>query len=277
MSEQVLIAGCGDVGLRVAGMLRARGDRVVALRRSVPAQSDPWIEWIAGDLTRPHTLSNLPETITQLIYLPTPARRDELAYREIFVDGLRHVMQALRSSSLRRVLLVSSSAVYGEHDGAWVDEDTLPSPLGFNGRVLLEAEQWLAAQATPSIVLRLAGLYGPGRSQLFEQLQAGKSHASQTHWANRMHVDDAAAAIVHLLNLETPQSLYLGVDDTPLRLSDLYGHIAALLGAPSVPDGAAPSGIGSKRLSNARLRATGFQLRWPDAREGYRALLEHEY
>jgi nucleoside-diphosphate-sugar epimerase len=276
VGERVLLAGCGDIGLRVAQRLHARGDEVWALRRHPPAPGDDGIHWLRADLTRRHSLHGLPAGITQLVYLPTPDRRDPAAYRATFVDGLRHLLDALAATSLRRVMLVSSSAVYGEHAGDWVDEDTPPAPPGFNGAVLLEAEQLLAIQSVRPIVLRLAGLYGPGRMQLLERLRAGQlavpRHAQ--HWANRIHSEDAAGAIVHLLQVADPLPLYLGVDSTPLPLDVLYDHLASLIGAASPADGPAPGGIGSKRLSNARLRASGFVPRWPDSRDGYAALLD---
>lgn len=276
MSERVLLAGCGDLGLRVAQRLLARGDEVWALRRQQPMHDGDGIHWLRGDLTLPETLRGWPPDITQLVYLPTPDRRDAAAYRATFVDGLRHLLDALGHDRLQRVLLVSSSAVYGEHGGDWVDEDTPPAPPGFNGEVLLEAERWLAAQSPVSIVLRLAGLYGPGRMQWLERLRAGQVVAPRTlpHWANRIHVDDAAAAVVHLLQLDDPLPLYLGVDNTPLPLDVLYDHLAGLIGAPPADDGPAPVGVGSKRLSNARLRASGFVPQWPDARDGYAALFD---
>jgi nucleoside-diphosphate-sugar epimerase len=275
MSARVLIAGCGDVGLRVAQRLRARGDSVWALRRSAARPDDSGIQWLQGDLTRPESLREVPAGITQLVYLPTPDARDAEAYRAVFVDGLRDLLGVLDPGTLQRVLLVSSSAVYGEHGDAWVNEETPPDPPGFNGATLLKAEQWLLAQPVSSVVLRLAGLYGPGRLQLIERLRAGAVRVPREtmHWANRIHVDDAAAAIVHLLSLARSLSLYLGVDDTPLPLHVLYDQLASLAGAPMPRDGAPPAGVGSKRLSNARLRASGFIPQWPDAREGYAALL----
>lgn len=274
MSERVLIAGCGDLGQRVAQLLLARGDEVYALRRHPPSLDNSSVHWLRADVARAETLSNLPAAITQLIYLPTPGGRDEEAYRSVFVDGLQHMLAALTESPLQRVLFVSSSAVYGEHGDEWVDERTPPAPLGINGKVLLEAEQWLSTQPVRSVVLRLAGLYGPGRMQLIERLRAGLVHAPRGHWANRIHVDDAALAIAHLLDLHEPQALYLGVDDTPLPLNELYDSLAVLIGSPAVPEGPAPVGIGSKRLSNARLRASGFRVRWPDSRVGYAKLLQ---
>lgn len=275
MAERVLLAGCGDLGLRVARLLQAQGDGVFALRRHPVVERDSDIRWVQADLTQPETLVNLPEGVTRLVYLPAPGAREQAVYRAVFVDGLCHLLGALDTSQLKRVILISSSAVYGEHHGAWVDEDTLPSPLGFNGKVLLEAEQWLSDQPIQAITLRLAGLYGPGRLQLIDRLRSGQARAPRDppHWANRIHVDDAAAAVVHLLALEHPHAVYLGADDTPLPLHELYGYLAALIGAPAVPDGPAPAAIGSKRLSNARLRASGFRLRWPDSRLGYAALL----
>lgn len=276
MSERILLAGCGDLGERVAQRLRAHGDEVWALRRQPPARGGHGIHWLRGDLTDPASLRELPAGITRLVYLPAPATRDKAAYRAIFVDGLRHLLDALDRRKLARVLFVSSSAVYGEHDGDWVDEATPTDPPGFNGAVLLEAEQWLAEQSLPSTVLRLAGLYGPGRLQLIERLRAGQLRVPREtpHWANRIHVDDAAAAIAHLLQLKSPQPLYLGVDDTPMPLDELYDFLAALIDAPLPAEGAAPAGVGSKRLRNARLRASGWVPQWPDAREGYAALLD---
>lgn len=278
VSEQVLLAGCGDLGLRVAQLLHARGDEVWALRRQPPLASGD-IHWLRADLTDPVSLRDLPSDITRLVYLPTPDRRDPAAYRAIFVDGLRHLLDALEATAQAspcRMLFVSSSAVYGEHGGEWVNEDTPAAPAGFNGAALLEAEQLLAARTTDSIVLRLAGLYGAGRMQLIERLRMAQVAVPRqvAHWANRIHVDDAARAIVHLLQLTDPQSLYLGVDSTPLPLDVLYDHLAGLIGAPLPAEGAAPAGIGSKQLSNRRLRDSGFVLRWPDSRAGYAALLD---
>lgn len=275
MTERVLLAGCGDLGQRVAQRLLARDDEVWALRRHPPVSYGSGIRWLAGDLTQPTSLRDLPPGITQLVYSPTPDARDEATYRAVFSDGLKHLLNTIQGDALKRVLFVSSSAVYGEHGDAWADENTPTDPPGFNGRVLLETERWLAAQTLPSASLRLAGLYGPGRLQLIDRLRAGQAHVprSTPHWSNRIHIDDAASAIAHLLMQTNLQSLYLGVDDTPLPMDTLYDHIATLIGAPPPTEGPAPPGIGSKRLSNARLHASGFQFRWPDARDGYAALL----
>jgi nucleoside-diphosphate-sugar epimerase len=276
MAERILIAGCGDLGERVARLLLARGDEVHALRRHPPGDARG-IRWLAADLASPQTLAALPEGITRLVFLPAPDARQADVYRAVFLAGLRNVLDVLDAASLQRVLFVSSSAVYGEHGEEWVDETTPPAPLGFNGRILREAERTLQDYPFDSIVLRLAGLYGPGRLQLIDRLRAGQAGAPRqsSHWANRIHVDDAAAAIVHLLTLRDHQRLYVGADDTPLPLDVLYDGLATLVGAPKPSEGSAPSGVGSKRLSNARLKASGFRFGWPDTLKGYAALLDN--
>ncbi len=272
--SRTLIAGCGDVGLRVAVRLAGRGSAVTGLRRS-PGELPHGIDTLAADVREPRTLIDLPADVTRVVYLPTPDVRTPQAYQAVFVDGLRNLLAALDTAVLERVVLITSSAVYGDHDGAWVDEHAPVDPPGFNGRILHQAEQWLAVQPVTSSVLRLAGLYGPGRTRLFDRLRSGKVRVRREppFWSNRIHVDDAAAAILCVLDAPQPQPLYLGVDDTPLPLAELYDYLAVLLGVPAPAAGPAPSGVGSKRLSNARLRAAGFEPRWPDAREGYASLI----
>jgi nucleoside-diphosphate-sugar epimerase len=274
MTERILLIGCGDLGHRVARRFLARGDHVHALRRHPPAD-DSGIQWLQGDITRADTLPTLPQGVTRLIHLPAPGGRDEALYRGVFIDGLQNVLNALDTSELKRVVFVSSSAVYGEHQGDWVTEDTPPAPQGFNGKVLLEAEAALAARGLSSTALRLAGLYGPGRLQLIERLRSGAAGAptQPEHWANRIHIDDAAAAVVHLALLPKVDPVYIGCDDTPLPLHTLYAELAAMIGAPAPSIAPAPANVGSKKLSNARLRASGFTLQWPDSRQGYAALL----
>lgn len=276
MAERILLAGCGDLGGRVAQQLLAQGDEVWALRRTPQRTRGKGINWLSADLTAPESLRGLPKGITRVVYSPAPAGRDKASYRAIFVDGLQNLLGALDARRLKQVLLVSSSAVYGEHDGDWVDEATPTVPLGFNGAVLLEAERILADYPAASTVLRLAGLYGPGRLQLLERLRSGQLRVprEEPHWANRIHVDDAASAIVHLLGTADAQPIYVGVDDTPMPLDELYDFLAALIDAPPPAEGLAPAGVGSKRLSNACLRASGWSPQWPDAREGYAALLD---
>ena len=279
----VLIVGCGDLGLRVAKLLLADpGNNVWAVRRHPPRDDEvPGLRWIAADLTQPETLGALPRGITHLVYLAAPDSRTEAEYRAVYRAGIEHVLDALPPHGSQRVIFISSSAVYGDHGDAWVDEDTPLDPPAFNGCILQEAEGWLARRAGLSngrlvaTCLRLSGIYGPGRTFLLERLRTGKAAAptGTGHWANRVHVDDAARAICHVLTLPDPAPVYLVTDDTPLPIRTLYEDLARLVGGPVPPIGPAPAGMGNKRLSNARLRATGFRFDWSDSRDGHAALL----
>lgn len=267
-----LIAGCGDLGAAAGTLLAAAGTRVWGLRRDPTALPDS-IEPLAADLTRPVTLRRLPRVST-LVYCPTAVERSEAAYRGIYVAGLRHVLAALEGAPLERVLLVSSTSVYGQDDGRRVDEGSPCAPRAFPGRVMLEAERTLssAARCWTPIALRLAGIYGPRRTRLIERAAGGGAvQRDPVYWTNRIHRDDAAALIVHLLGLERPPPAVIGVDDEPAPLWDVIHWLAGRLGAPP-PVPVAGDG-GNKRLSNALIGARGFRFRYPNYRAGYRPLI----
>lgn len=271
--QRVLLAGAGDLCLRAGRLLRERGDEVWALRRRPPADDASGLRWLAGDLTQ--KLRGLPPGITHVVYAPAPDARDAQAYRAVFEHGPRNLLDALDRAALRRFVFVSSSAVYGDHGGAWVDEDTPACPAGFNGKILLEAEDWLREEFGCATSLRLAGLYGPGRTALLRRIAEGSARVPRGagHWANRFHIEDAARAVVHVLGLEHALPCYIGADDTPHLIEDLYDALAHMLDAPAPPEGPLQGTAGSKKLSNARLRASGFVPAWPDAVQGYRPLI----
>jgi nucleoside-diphosphate-sugar epimerase len=284
-TKRVLIAGCGDLGLRVAQLLAIENSTNCSwgLRRQPNLESThdiPSFTWIAADLTQPDTLRDLPKDITHVLYTAAPNARTEADYRAVYREGLERLVLAVAAPSLQRVLFVSSTAVYGAHGAQWIDEDTPTAPKSFNGQVLLETEQWLYKQNAQfeTLSLRLSGIYGPGRSYLLERLRTGQATAPMTesHWVNRIHIEDAAAAVVHLMNLPNPKPIYLVTDSTPLPMRVLYDALAKLVGGPTPPAGDAPASIGSKRLSNARLRDSGFTLKWPDSREGHAALMSEK-
>jgi len=283
MPIRLLIAGCGDLGMRVANrVLQDPQHRVWGLRRARINDQlmMPGFSWIEADLSKAETLTKLPPNITHILFSAAPNARTESDYRAVYLSGLQNILEKTDHPALKRVLFISSTAVYGEHGDEWIDEDTPVNPKNFNGRVLLECEQWLKdyghEHALTTLNLRLSGIYGPGRTTLLEKLKLGQAGAPTTavHWANRIHIEDAAAAVVHLMQLEHPQSTYLITDSTPLPMRTLYESLAQIVGGPVPPDSASPTFVGSKRLSNARIRETGFVFQWPDSRDGYRDIFQ---
>lgn len=271
----VLIAGCGDVGNALGALLLANGHVVYGLKRDI-STLPKGVRAVQGDLTDPATLTAIPEDIDGLVFMPTPGSRDQAAYESIFLDGWQNLWNSLKRPPARTVL-VSSTAVYGQSDGAVVSEETRPEPARFNGEALLRMEQLAASCTDQLVVARVAGIYGPGREGMIrlavsEGLEVQQSPASFT---NRIHRDDVAAALMHLLLLDDPQALYLLSDDLPVAKYEVLAWIAAALGKPAPKGLSAERGNAGKRVDNHRLRASGFQLIYPDYRAGYGAILEH--
>lgn len=280
---KVLIAGCGDLGLNIARVLSAQTNyEVWGLRRSVcpdfvvKAQA-PSLKWLHADLTKASTLTNLPKDFTHIIYAAAADGRTEQQYRDIYIAGLKNVVLACKSTVLERVIFVSSSAVYGEHGDQWVDETTPIAPLDFNGRILVEAENYLLSAGLECVTLslRLSGIYGPDRHFLLNRLRDGLASAPEhgSHWVNRVHIEDAAGAAVHLLTYPDPDPVYLITDSVPMQMRILYETLAKLVNGPTPKLGPAPKSVGSKRLSNSRLLNTGYPIKWPDSIAGHAALL----
>lgn len=266
----LIIAGAGDVGSRLARLRAGAGDRVVTLRRSPGGAQVPGVQALSVDLAEGRGLSGLPERPAAVVFCAAPDVRDEASYRTLFVDGPRRLMDALAGPPARFVL-VSSTAVYGEDAGQWVDETTPPRPRAFNGRVLCEAERALAASCPGAVVLRLSGLYGPGRDALLRRALAGDPGGNR--WSNRIHVADAAAALSHLLDLPDPEPLYLGADDCPTRDFEVLNWLRRQRGlAETAPPDQPPRG---RRVSNARLRRSGWRPRHADYRSGYSPMPSH--
>lgn len=270
---RILIAGCGDVGNVLAQMLLQNGHVVYGLKRDISSLPDG-VQAIQADLTQPSTLENLPEDIDGLVFMPTPGSRDKAAYEAVFVDGLKNLLFAMKCES-GRTLLVSSTAVFGQSDGSVVNEQTIPAPARFNGNVLLKMEQIGRDFTDKLIIARVSGIYGPGREGMIRLAGSDAVEVQQTPplFTNRIHRDDVAAALLHLLTLENPQDLYVVSDDMPVSKFEVLSWLAAELGnkAPSgVADANAPQG---KRVDNRRLRSSGFQLRYPDYRAGYASVL----
>lgn len=279
---RVLIAGCGYVGTALGTCLVAQGHVVWGLRRRIAALP-PSLHRLAADLTAPEALRALPSGLDVVFYTAAADRSDDDAYRAVYVDGLRNLLEALdaRRQQLRRLIFTSSTGVYSQSSGEWVDETSPTEPVEFSGRRLLEGERLVLESPLPATVLRLGGIYGPGRTRLIESVRHGSAVCSNGPpiYTNRIHREDCIGILRHLMTLPQPDDLYLGVDHEPAKQSDVLRWLAAQLGVPAPPVEASPDSVAdrhrrNKRCSNARLLASGYIFRFPTFREGYAALLE---
>lgn len=269
--KRLLIAGCGDLGIRLAGRLAGGDWQVHGLRRRVEQLPGTVIP-IRADLSDASSLAAVEGDWDAIIYQATPDAYDEAGYRAAYIEGLERLLARAES---RRLIFVSSTAVFGQDQGEWIDERSETVPKRFNGRVLLEAEA-LAARSDPeSIVVRFSGIYGPGRDDLIRRVAAGQANCRERppQWTNRIHSDDCAAVLEHLLALDAPDPLYCASDSHPAKRCEVLDWLASQLDAET-PVRASSAGGQGKRVANARLLGSGYRFIHPDYRSGYQEMLQ---
>lgn len=286
-----LIFGCGYLGRRVARLWHAEGDEVHVVTRSARRADEfsatGWIPHVA-DVTRVATLDNLPMVETVLFAVGYD-RSAGVPIEEVYDTGLANVLARL-SLDTGRVIYISSTGVYGPAEGDWVDEQTPVDPQRAGGRACAGAEMTLAAHplAGRSVIMRLAGIYGPGRVPYLDKLRAGKPlEVPSEGWLNLIHVDDAAAivALVEAHYRQEPDAegceVFNVCDGHPVLRGDYYCEVARQLGTaeptfilPSAETPAAARARANKRISNRRLAATfAPSFRYPSYREGLAMIL----
>ena len=277
---RVLIAGCGDVGTALGLLLVERGHQVWGLRRQT-AHLPSALRALPADLTQPASL-RLPESLDFVFYTAAAGKYDGDTYQAVYVNGVRHILQALLGCDRRitRFFYVSSTSVYGQQRGEWVNEDSPTDPTNCSGRLVLEGEQVVLDAPYAATAVRFGGVYGPGRHRLIDRVRNGGACTLEPPlYTNRIHRDDCAGMLRHLLELDRPENLYLGVDCEPAAECEVMGWLAARLGVARpeclrYEEGAMFRARGNKRCDNARVLASGYQFRYPTYREGYSAVLQ---
>lgn len=271
----ILLVGCGDLGTALATRLVAAGHRVSALKRTLPAQPVPGVDYRCADLTR-EAPDLAGATFDQLFVILTPGARDAAAYQALYGDGVERLATAL-TGRVGHWFFVSSTSVYGQRHGEWVDEDSATEPATATARCLLAAERRLAGSGAPATTIRFSGIYGPGRERLLRQIAAGTAvQYDPPTYTNRIHREDCIGALelLHRRALEgRPLApVYLASDDCPAPLGTVARGLAGALGVPPPPPLA--GGVEqNKRCRNARIKALGHRLRFPDWRAGYLPLI----
>ncbi|MEX5343489.1 NAD-dependent epimerase/dehydratase family protein [Pseudomonas sp. I2] len=279
--RSALIVGCGDVGGRLARRLLARGWHVEGLRRSV-GELPQGVHPVPADLADGRIPDAWPQrTPDYLVYCVAASQHDEAGYQAAYVEGLRHVLGWLvqKGQRPRRLLFVSSSSVYAQKDGEWIDETAATAPQGYSGRVMLEAERLALESGIPASVVRLTGIYGPGREWLLSQVRQGYRVAEEPPlYGNRIHAEDAASLLDFLLQADADgvalEDCYIGVDDDPAPLAEVVAWLRQRMGVTDWSEEQRVRRTGSKRCRNARARALGWAPQYPSYREGYAAILE---
>jgi nucleoside-diphosphate-sugar epimerase len=317
---RVLIVGCGYVGLPLATELVRQGHEVFGLRRSATSKLEAaGITALTADVTRPETLAGLPRDFDWVVNCVSSGGGDAEDYRKLYLEGTRNLIEWLLPMSassprpsppltaeervaegremriasdgplatLPKFVYTSSTGVYGQNDGSLVDESSPTEPATETSRVLVETEKLLLKSATErkfsAVIVRAAGIYGPGRGYLLKQFLRGEARIEGEggRLLNMIHRDDLIGIIIAALERGQPGTIYNAVDTEPVTQRDFFEWLAGTLGKPMPPRAPADAeitrrrGLTNKRISNQRLKTQlGWQYKYPTFREGYTAELE---
>ncbi len=265
---KVLVAGCGFTGLATARLLAQRGWEVIGCTHSEESAAklaDEPFPVISSDISERAALGAHAALgpLDAVIHCASSGRGGAEQYRRVYLEGAQNLAAVFAPATL---LFTSSTSVYAQTDGAWVTEESAAQPDRETGKILRETEEFVLAQG--GLVARLAGIYGPGRSVLLRKFFDGTAviEGDGTKWINQTHRDDIAAALVHLITTGA-RGIFNVSDDQPLAQRALYAWLAERFQLPLPPTGEPDlnrkRGWTDKRVSNARLRALGWQPRFP--------------
>ena len=266
--SKVVIAGCGFTGLATARLFAGAGWEVVGVTHSAESAAALGAEKfrvVACDITDRAALAARGELhgAEAVIHCASSGRGGVEQYRAVYLGGVQALGELLAPGLL---VFTSSTSVYAQTDGGWVTESSAAEPDRETGRVLRETEEWVVARN--GLVTRLAGIYGPGRSVLLRKFFAGEAVMEDDggKWINQVHRDDIAAALVHLVTAKA-RGIFNVNDDEPLAQRTVYEWLARRFARPLPPGGPIDvnrkRGWTNKRVSNAKLRASGWVARYP--------------
>lgn len=288
---RTLIIGCGYVGLALGRELIARRHQVVGLRRSPPADvaegSGADFEWWQADVSQPESLPERERAFDLVVQCVAAGGGAVEDYRRTYLEGTRHVLDWLAHTPPQRFIYTSSTGVYGQTDGSMVDETSPTEPSSPTADILIATERLLLEAARerrfPAVVLRLSGIYGPGRGYWLRQFLSGEARleGEGERVLNLIQRDDVVGAVLAARERGEPGAIYNVTDNEPVTQRALFEWLAQRLQRPlppSVPPDNTPArrrGLTSKRISNRRLREElAYSLRFPTFREGFAAELE---
>jgi nucleoside-diphosphate-sugar epimerase len=266
---RILIAGCGYVGEATADLFHSAGWNVegwVHSKESAARLSTKHYSVRVLDLSQRHEVAKCAAAFDAVIHCASSRGGDAEAYRQIYLNGARHLLETF---SQAKILFTSSTSVYAQRDSSWVTEESETKPLRETGQILLEVEQLILEKG--GIVARLAGIYGPRRSALLSKFLNGTAtiDPNNDRFVNQVHRDDIASALFLLLNREAHASpqIYNVVDDQPLLQSECFAWLSQRLYRPLPPTRRSEQprkrGNTNKRVSNAKLRRLGWTPHYP--------------
>ena len=272
-AKKLLFVGFGQIAEKCVQEFQQSGAEIYAIGRR--KRDIAGVTYWQGDIRSFEVLGRIAkENFDSIIITLSPDEYTAHAYESTYlhsVNALLGLWPKGRASS-PRIIFISSTSVYHQNDGEWVDENSPTNPVSDTAKILLATEQLVRDYDGCGIVLRFSGIYGPGRDYLLRQVWKGEGGSEQ--YTNRVHIDDCVGSIVHVVGLHDHEceSIYLVSDKTPVKSQDIRRWLAAELGKDpdSLSMTASASQRGGNKLCNAgRIEASGFRFIYPDFREGY--------
>lgn len=281
-NSSLLIVGCGDIGIRTGALLKPQGWAVSGVRRDsskLPAE----IIGYTADYTEASSLDFLAQLKPDFVIVTlNPTDRTGMGYKTGFEIAMSNLISGLGPHRPRHILMTSSTRVFAEASGGWVDEFSPLAQDDVCARAIIAAEQLLLTSRHSASVVRFAGIYGASGGRFISRIRRGElCPLRPVRYTNRIHRDDCAGFLAHLLQLvdagETLEPLYIGVDDEPAPRYEVEAWLADAMGLESLATGEVPAGRGTdghKRCRNDALHNSAYELLYPNYKRGYSTLLD---
>lgn len=278
---KILIVGCGAIGYELALTLARAGHDVTGLKRNVPVEANEPFKYFRADITSAQDLNLLDTDFEHVFFIVSAGKRDEKSYDDIYRIGINNLIDRFaKTNSNIPWIFVSSTSVYNQHQGEWVDEDSLTTPENATSLKILSAEQRLKLLNSDNVIVRFSGIYGPGREYL---LRIAKQNPDiqkvPPYYTNRIHQTDCVGVLTYLLECRIKgiklEQCYLASDDDPAPLWEVIDWIAEKM------DCARPIGKTvihdidmNKRCRNERIKQLGYRFAYRSYKAGYAEMIK---
>ena len=279
---KILIVGCGALGYELAKQLADEGHDVTGLKRSPPKVNLENFKFFRADIGSTQDLENLGTDFEYIFFIVSADNRNESSYHDIYDKGINNVINKFGKNNLTALwFFVSSTSVYGQNQGEWVDEDSPTLPTKATSLEILKAEQKLVALDPRNVVVRFSGIYGPGREYLLRTAkQAAAIQKAPPYYTNRIHQSDCVRVLKFLLEQRLAgislEQRYLASDDDPAPMWDVISWLAEQMDCkPPVTKPTEQNCDMNKRCRNDRLKTLGYRFLYPSYQSGYLDLIQH--
>ena len=278
---KILIIGCGSIGTQLAHNLAAKGHDVTGLKRNPPKLDIGEVNYFTADISLAYQLEELPLDFEFIFFIVSPDGRNKESYQTIYEIGLTNLIDRfVKEGASPNWIFISSTSVYGQSEGEWVDEESIAQPDNITSQYIGQAEQQLMDLNPQNIVVRFSGIYGPGREYLLRMAkQQSVIQKDPPYYTNRIHQQDCIGVLIFLLEKSlagvTLEQCYLASDDNPATMWDVMSwlteHLSCKPPEAKVND---KEVVMNKRCNNQRLKTLGYHFQYPDFKAGYLELIK---